>query len=91
MLITVRRVHYGEMGKAPTTVMNSINFLVELEIDNDLSQNVLYSHNHNQSQQYIYKCRFGQIQIQADSVVQVRTHLLISDFGTLTRGERHNS
>ena len=26
-----------------------------------------------------------------DSVVQVRTHLLVSDFGSSTRGERHNS
>ena len=38
--------------------------------------------------QYIYKHR--QIQMQADSVVQVRTVLLTSDFGSSTRGEWHN-
>ena len=31
------------------------------------------------------------IQIQADSVVQIRTVLLTSVFGSSTRGERHNS
>ena len=29
--------------------------------------------------------------IEADSVVQLRTHLLTSDFGSLTRGVKHNS
>ena len=42
-------------------------------------------------QWYIYKYKYRQIQIQADSVVQVRTVLLTSDFGSSTRGERHNS
>ena len=32
-----------------------------------------------------------QIQNRGDSVVQVRTILLVSDFGSSTRGERHNS
>ena len=30
-------------------------------------------------------------QIQADSVVQVQTVLLVSDFSSSTRGERHDS
>ena len=44
-------------------------------------------------QWYIYKFIYSQIQmqIQADSVVQVRTVLLTSDFGSSTQGERHNS
>ena len=60
---------------------------------------LLYSHNHNdidptvhihaqmQTTQFKYRCR----RKQADSVVQVRTVLLTSDFGSLTWGERHNS
>ena len=31
------------------------------------------------------------MEIPADSVVQIRTVLLTSDFGSSTRGERHNS
>ena len=43
-------------------------------------------------QRYIYKCKYKtHMQKQADSVVQVQTHSLTSDFGSSTRGERHNS
>ena len=33
----------------------------------------------------------GHVLIQADSVVQVRTHLLTANFGSSAQGERHNS
>ena len=47
--------------------------------------------NHNCNTIHIFKYSQIQIQIQVDSVVQVQTVLLISDFGSSTRGERHNS
>ena len=54
---------------------------------------MLYSPNHNQSQQYIYICRYRQIQIHKwwRTLIHVWTVLLTSNFGSSTRGKRHNS
>ena len=58
-----------------------------LNIENASSfQKVLYNHNNLNHNSNTRKDK-----AQADSVVQVRTVLLTSDFGSSTGGERHNS
>ena len=49
------------------------------------------NHNHNQLQQYIYKCKYREIQTYANTGGLCWSGLLASDFGSSTRGEIHNS
>ena len=80
------------------------SFVLELrsrKVFRDFGFPMSISHNRIKGmlQQYIYKCRYRQIQMQntgenkytGDSIVQVRKVLLTSDFGSSIRGERHNS
>ena len=47
--------------------------------------------NHNSNTIHTFKYSQIQMQVQEGSAVQVQTHLLNSDFSSLTWGERHNS